>query len=156
MNGDTYFMSLAIDEAKKSAIQGEVPVGAVVVKDGEVIAVSANRREQIKDATAHAETEAIRQACEKLGRWRLSDCELYVTLEPCPMCAGAILNAKIRRVVFGAKDPRGGALGSLVDLTSYPFYHKPTVERGVMADECKAILREFFVKKREENKTDTE
>ena len=156
MNGDTYFMSLAIDEAKKSAIQGEVPVGAVVVKDGEVIAVSANRREQIKDATAHAETEAIRQACEKLGRWRLSDCELYVTLEPCPMCAGAILNAKIRRVVFGAKDPRGGALGSLVDLTSYPFYHKPTVECGVMADECKAILREFFVKKREENKTDTE
>ena len=156
VKNDTYFMSLAIEAAKRSAELGEVPVGAVVVKDGEVVAVSSNKREQIKDATAHAETEAIRQACEKLGRWRLSDCELYVTLEPCPMCAGAILNAKINRVVYGAKDPRGGALGSLIDLRSYPFYHKPIVECGIMADECKALLREFFVKKREENKTDTE
>ena len=156
LNNDKFFMSLAIEEAKKSSELGEVPVGAVVVKDGQIVAISSNKREQIKDATAHAETEVIRQACEKLGRWRLSDCELYVTLEPCPMCAGAILNAKINRVVYGAKDPRGGALGSLIDLRSYPFYHKPIVEDGVMADECKALLREFFVKKREENKTDTE
>ena len=148
-DNDLFFMKKAIEIAQTAAENDEVPVGAVVVKDGEIIAVSGNKRETNGDATAHAETEAIRQACEKLGRWRLSDCELYVTLEPCPMCAGAILNAKINRVVYGAKDPRGGALGSLIDLRSYPFYHKPRVECGIMADECKALLREFFVKKRE-------
>ena len=110
--------------------------------------ISSNKRETFGDATAHAETEAIRLACKKLGRWRLSDCELYVTLEPCPMCAGAILNSRIKRVVYGAKDPRGGALGSLVDLRSYPFFHKPEVVDGVLEDECRELLSEFFRKKR--------
>ena len=145
---DLLFMKKALGAAKIAAEDGEVPVGAVVVKDGEIIAVSGNKRETNGDATAHAETEAIREACRKLGRWRLSDCELYVTLEPCPMCAGAILNAKIKRVVYAAKDPRGGAMGSLVDLCSYPFYHKPTVEIGVCEQESRELLSEFFKNKR--------
>lgn len=148
MKDDLYFMNLAIEIAKGSLSLDEVPVGAVVVKDGEIVGSSSNKRESNGDATAHAETEAIRQACQKLGRWRLSDCELYVTLEPCPMCAGAILNAKIGRVVYGAKDPRGGALGSLLDLRSYPFYHKPDVVSGVCEHECRELLQEFFQKKR--------
>ena len=116
LNKDIEYMKSALELAKECAEQGEVPVGAVVVRDGEIIAAASNKRESFGDATAHAEVEAIRQACKRLGRWRLSDCELYVTLEPCPMCAGAILNSRIKRVVFGAKDPRGGAMGSLVDL----------------------------------------
>ena len=148
MEKDVVFMKEAIEAARASVELDEVPVGAVVVKNGEIIAVASNRRETFGDATAHAETEAIRAACKKLGRWRLSDCTLYVTLEPCPMCAGAILNAKLGKVVFGAKDPRGGALGSLIDLRSYPFYHKPTVESGVCEEECRELLREFFKKKR--------
>ena len=148
MKDDTYFMELALKLAQDSLEADEVPVGAVVVKDGEIIGSSSNKREGNGDATAHAEIEAIRQACEKLGRWRLSDCELYVTLEPCPMCAGAILNAKIGRVIYGAKDPRGGAFGSLIDLRSYPFYHKPDIESGVCEQECRELLRDFFQKKR--------
>ena len=141
-------MRRAIEIAKESAERDEVPVGALVVKDGEIVGMSSNKRETNGDATAHAETEAIRQACAKLGRWRLSDCELYVTLEPCPMCAGAILNAKIGRVVYGAKDPRGGALGSLIDLRSYPFYHKPEIVSGVREQECRELLQNFFKNKR--------
>ena len=156
MKDDVYFMRIAIEEAKKSAQLGEVPVGAVVVKDGEIVGCSSNKREINGDATAHAETEAIRQACKKLGRWRLSDCRLYVTLEPCPMCAGAILNARIDSVVFGAKDPRGGAMGSLIDLRAYPFYHKPNVEYGVCEEECRELLKVFFKAKREQNKKDAE
>jgi len=148
MKDDTYFMELALKLAQDSLEADEVPVGAVVVKDGEIIGSSSNKRESNGDATAHAEIEAIRQACEKLGRWRLSDCELYVTLEPCPMCAGAILNAKIGRVIYGAKDSRGGAFGSLIDLRSYPFYHKPDIESGVCEQECRELLRDFFQKKR--------
>lgn len=148
MEKDLFFMQKAIELAKEAAESDEVPVGAVVVKDGEIIGMSPNKRETNGDATAHAETEAIRQACIKLGRWRLSDCELYVTLEPCPMCAGAMLNAKIGRVVYGAKDPRGGALGSLIDLRSYPFYHKPETVSGVCEQECRELLRNFFQKKR--------
>lgn len=148
MEKDLFFMQKAIAAAKESTNLDEVPVGAVIVKNGEIIGISANARETKGDATAHAETEAIRQACKELGRWRLSDCELYVTLEPCPMCAGAILNAKIGRVVYGAKDPRGGALGSLIDLRSYPFYHKPDVVSGVCEQECRELLREFFENKR--------
>ena len=148
MKDDTYFMELALKLAQDSLEADEVPVGAVVVKDGEIIGSSSNKRESNGDATAHAEIEAIRQACEKLGRWRLSDCELYVTLEPCPMCAGAILNAKIGRVIYGAKDPRGGAFGSLIDLRSYPFYHKPDIESGVCEHECRELLRDFFQKMR--------
>ena len=142
------YMRLAVTEAEKAEKENEVPVGAVIVKDGTVVATGRNRRESENNALCHAEIEAINNACKALGSWRLSDCELYVTLEPCPMCAGAILNAKLGRVIFGAKDPRGGALGSLIDLRSYPFYHKPRVTSGVCADECKALLSEFFKNKR--------
>lgn len=148
MDKDLTFMKMAIAIARESAVRGEVPVGAIVVKDGEIVGSSSNMRETNLDATAHAEIEAIREACRKLGRWRLSDCDLYVTLEPCPMCAGAILNAKIGRVIFGAKDPRGGAFGSLVELRAYPFYHKPKVDYGIFADECRDLLSEFFKDKR--------
>ena len=148
MSKDFEYMRMAIGLARACAKQDEVPVGAVVVKNGEIIAEASNKRETFGDATAHAETEAIRIACKKLGRWRLSDCELYVTLEPCPMCAGAILNSRIKRVVYGAKDPRGGALGSLVDLRSYPFFHKPEVVSGLLEDECRELLSEFFKNKR--------
>lgn len=148
LNKDIEYMKSALELAKECAEQGEVPVGAVVVRDGEIIAAASNKRESFGDATAHAEVEAIRQACKRLGRWRLSDCELYVTLEPCPMCAGAILNSRIKRVVFGAKDPRGGAMGSLVDLCSYPFFYRPEVESGLLEDECRVLLGEFFKKKR--------
>ena len=148
MDKDTLFMKKAIELARASAELGEVPVGALVVKDGEIISASANKRETVGDATAHAETEAIREACRKLGRWRLSDCELYVTLEPCPMCAGAIINSRIGRVVYGAKDPRGGAFGSLVDLRSYPFFHVPDVTSGACDAECRELLRDFFKNKR--------
>ena len=147
-DNDLFFMKKAIEIAQTAAENDEVPVGAVVVKDGEIIAVSGNKRETNGDATAHAETEAIREACRKLGRCRLSDCEIYVTLEPCPMCAGAIMNAKIKRVVCGAKDPRGGAMGSLVDLRSYPFYHKPQTEYGTCEKECRELLQNFFKNKR--------
>ena len=154
MEKDIIYMQKALETAKESMSCGEVPVGAVVVKDGEIISISSNKRESTGDATAHAETEAIRKACQKLGRWRLSDCELYVTLEPCPMCAGAILNARIKRVVIGAKDPRGGAMGSLVDLCAYPFYHKPAVEYGVCEKESRELLREFFENKRKNKDTE--
>ena len=148
MEKDIDFMKKAIELAKQSADFGEVPVGALVVRNGEIISCSANKRETLGDATAHAETEAIRAACRKLGRWRLSDCELYVTLEPCPMCAGAIINSRIGRVIYGAKDPRGGALGSLIDLTSYPFYHTPKITSGICEGECRELLRDFFKNKR--------
>ena len=148
MEKDIHFMKKAIEIAKRSADLGEVPVGALVVKNGEIISCSANKRETLGDATAHAEIEAIREACRKLGRWRLSDCELYVTLEPCPMCAGAIINSRIERVIYGSKDPRGGALGSLIDLRSYPFYHVPKITSGICEDECRELLRDFFKNKR--------
>ena len=142
------YMSIALDEAKKAFDEGEVPVGAVIVKGGEVISVARNNREVSNDATGHAEILAIRKACEDIGSWRLEDCELYVTLEPCPMCMGAIINSRIKRVVYGAKDAKAGACGSVIDLTVYPFNHKPLVECGVMQDECAAILSDFFYKKR--------
>lgn len=145
---DKKFMSEALKLAKLAAKNGEVPVGAVVVKDGEVIGSSANLRETNNDATAHAEIEAIREACNKLGRWRLSDCELYVTLEPCPMCAGAIVNSRLKRVVYGAKDSRGGAFGSIMDLRTYPLYYKPQIEGGILEDECRELLVDFFKDKR--------
>ena len=145
---DLKYMSIALDEAKKAFDEGEVPVGAVLVKDGEIISTARNNRETTGDATGHAETLAIREACKKLGTWRLDDCELYVTLEPCPMCMGAIINSRIKRVIFGAKDSKAGACGSLIDLTSYPFNHKPLVDNGIMAEECASILSDFFIKKR--------
>lgn len=144
------YMRDALDLAKKAFDENEVPVGALVVCNGEVIASAYNERELGGDATAHAEVLAIRRACERLGRWRLSDCELYVTLEPCPMCAGAIVNAKLGAVYYGAKDPRGGAFGSIMDLRAYPLYHRPTVYGGILEDEALSLMRAFFEKKRKE------
>lgn len=148
MNNDKKYMKIALDEAKKAYDAGEVPVGAIIVKDGKIISQAHNNREETGDATGHAETLAIRMACDAIGSWRLEDCELYVTLEPCPMCMGAIINSRIKRVVFGAKDAKAGACGSLVNLTSYPFNHKPVVDNGVLTDDCAKILSDFFVKKR--------
>lgn len=141
-------MLLAIEMAKQAYKADEVPVGAVIVKNGEIIATGRNNREETHDATGHAETLAIRQACERLGTWRLDDCELYVTLEPCPMCMGAIINSRIKRVVFGAKDAKAGACGSVINLNNYPFNHKPETVSGIMSEECQSILSDFFSNKR--------
>jgi len=138
------YMRQALQLAMEAAAEGELPVGAVIVRYGEVIGRGRNRRELSKNALAHAEIEAINDACNRLGGWRLFDCELYVTLEPCPMCAGAIINARIDRVFFGAKDPKAGCCGSVTDLFSLPFNHRPTFEGGILEDECAGILREFF------------
>ena len=141
-------MEEAIRLAQDAAAEGEVPVGAVLVKDGAVIATGRNRRELGKNALAHAEIEAIHNACALLGGWRLSGCTLYVTLEPCPMCAGAIINARIDRVVFGAPDPKAGSCGSLTDLFSLPYNHRPALTSGVLETECAALLQSFFRKLR--------
>lgn len=135
---------MALDEAEKAARLGEVPVGAVIVRNGEVISASKNNREETSDATGHAEILAIRDACEALGTWRLEDCELYVTLEPCPMCMGAIINSRIKRIVFGAKDAKAGACGSVINLNNYPFNHKPDIVSGIMNAECAELLSDFF------------
>lgn len=137
-------MGVALDQAALAAGLGEVPVGAAVYREGELIAAAYNRREMDKSALAHAELLAIDQACRLLGGWRLWQCDLYVTLEPCPMCTGAIINARIRRVVFGAYDPKAGCLGSVTDLTALPFNHRPQVTGGVRAEECAARLKNFF------------
>lgn len=145
---DIEFMKQALDQAAAGGALGEVPVGAVVVKDGKVIASAHNEREILPDATAHAELLAVRRACAALGTNRLSGCSVYVTLEPCPMCAGAMVNARVDRVVFGAHDARGGACGSLLRIQAYPLYYMPTFEGGVLAEECGAILTDFFANKR--------
>ena len=146
---DLFFMTLALQEAKRAAEIDEVPIGAVVVKDDEVISKAHNLRETLQDATAHAELLAIKEACEVLGTWRLIGCTLYVTLEPCPMCAGAIILSRVDKLVFGAKDPKGGACGSVVNLTADDrFNHRPEVVEGVMAKECGKILKAFFQGKR--------
>ena len=149
---DEKFMRQALALAAEAAAEGEVPVGAVIVKDGEVIATGRNRREIGKQALAHAEIEAIANACAALGGWRLFGCTLYVTLEPCPMCAGAVINARIDRVVYGAPDPKAGSCGSLTDLFALPYNHQPQVQRGVLEAECAAVLKEFFrsLRKRDE------
>ena len=145
---DLDLMKQAIDLAKQGAALGEVPVGAVVVKNGQVIAQAHNEREILPDATAHAEVLAIRRACAALGTNRLTGCTVYVTLEPCPMCAGALVNARVDRVVFGAYDARGGACGSLMRIQKYPLYHMPDFEGGVMEQECSQVLTAFFKTKR--------
>ncbi len=142
------YMAQALAEAAACAETGDVPVGCVIVREGEVVACGRNRREALSDATAHAEVEALRQASAALGRWNLSDCALYVTLEPCPMCAGAILNARIGTVVYGARDERAGACGGLFDLFSERVLHHPKVYAGVMADESVQLLQTFFQDKR--------
>ena len=142
-------MSLALELAREVAAKGEVPVGCVIAgPDGAVIGRGRNRREESGDATAHAELEAIRQACAALGDWRLSGCTLFVTLEPCPMCTGAIINARIPTVVFGAREALSGSCGSVIDLFSERYGHRPAVYPGVLREECAALLRDFFRDKR--------
>lgn len=141
-------MELAIEQAKLSAGELEVPVGAVIVRNGEVVSVGRNRRENGKNALAHAELEAIGLACRKLGGWRLWECEMFVTLEPCPMCTGAIINSRIRRLVFGASDKKAGSCGSVINLFDLPYNHKPEVVSGFMEDECAALLTGFFAELR--------
>ena len=148
---DVFFMQKAIEQAKLAADETEVPVGAVVVKDGEIISVGRNRRELGKNALYHAETEAIDLACKALGGWRLMGCTLYVTLEPCPMCAGAIINSRIERVVFGAYDKKAGSLGSVVNLFELPYNHKPELCGGVLETECAELLSSFFRKLRKKD-----
>ena len=141
---DQYFMDQALALAAEAAAEGEVPVGCVIVRKGEIVGRGRNRRETAKTALGHAEIEAIGQACKNLGGWRLWECTLYVTLEPCPMCAGAIVNARIPRVVYGASDAKCGACGSVWDLFSMEFNHHPVVERGVRESESQALLTAFF------------
>lgn len=140
------YMELALAEAKKAETKNEVPIGAIVVSpSGEVIGTGYNRRELDQDATQHAEMIAIRQACDKLGTWRLIDCSLFVTLEPCPMCAGAIINSRIKDVYFGALDPKAGAAGSVIDLFSVEkFNHHPHVIRGLFREQSSQMLKDFF------------
>lgn len=153
MDEDTVYMSLALEEARAAGAGGETPVGAVVVCDGAVVARARNARESAADPTAHAELIAIREAAERLGRWRLSDCTLYVTLEPCPMCAGALVNARIDRLVYGASDPKAGAVGTLMDLSSDDrLNHRFAVTAGVLEGECSAVLTDFFRGLRERQK----
>lgn len=138
------FMEEALKFAREAFDDGEVPIGAVVVRDGKVIAGGRNRRENGKNALYHAELEAIDNACKALGGWRLPRCDLFVTLEPCPMCAGAIINSRIENVYFGAYDKKAGSVGSLVNLFDLPYNHKPSFEGGVEEEKCAAILSEFF------------
>lgn len=138
-------MSFALEEARLAAEEGEVPIGAVLVCDGAIVGRGRNARETQADPTAHAEMIAVRQAAERLGRWRLSGCTLYVTLEPCPMCAGALVNARIDRLVYGAADPKAGAVGTLFDLSSDArLNHRFDVTAGVLGEQCGQMLREFF------------
>ena len=141
---DTQFMQAALALAKDAFAEGEVPVGCVIVRNGQIVGQGRNRRETHKTALGHAEIEAIADACKNLGGWRLWECTMYVTLEPCPMCAGAIINARIPRVVYGAKDAKNGACGSVCDLFSMEFNHRPRVETGVEEEACAALLTEFF------------
>ena len=141
---DLKFMDEALALARQSAAEGEVPVGCVIVRRGEIVGRGRNRREQVRNALSHAEVEAINDACRNLGGWRLWECTLYVTLEPCPMCAGAIVNARIPRVVFGAGDDKCGACGSVCDIFNMNFNHHPTVERGIREEEAAALMTEFF------------
>ncbi len=150
MDADAAYMGMALDEARRAADEGEVPIGAVLVCDGAVIARGRNAREKAHDPTAHAEMIAIRAAAERLGRWRLYDCTLYVTLEPCPMCAGALVNARIDRLIYGAHDPKAGAVGTLFDLSCDPrLNHRFEVIAGVRADECGEVLSAFFQRLRD-------
>lgn len=146
------FMQKAIELALESEKEGEVPVGAVVVKDNEIIATGRNRRELGKNALYHAELEAIDNACKKLHGWRLWQCDLYVTLEPCPMCAGAIINSRIKNVYFGAYDNKAGSFGSVTNFNLLPYNHKPEIHGGIMEQECSTLLKNFFKQLRNKDK----
>ena len=143
-----YYMDLALELARQAAEDGDVPVGCVIVKDGQVIGRGRNRRQADGDATAHAELEAIRQACAHTGSWRLHGCTLYVTLEPCPMCAGGIINARIDEVHYGAREEKSGCCGSVLNLFMEPFNHHPRIYPGPRAQECEALLHDFFAQLR--------
>jgi len=146
---DVTAMRAALVEARRATEHGDVPVGAIVVRDGVVIASAGNQREQLNDPSAHAEVLALRAAAEHLGTWRLDDCALYVTLEPCVMCAGAIINARVGTVVFGAPDLKAGAVGSLYNIAADPrLNHEPVVRHGVLAEESASLLHEFFSERR--------
>ncbi len=141
---DLEFMREALRLAKEAASEGEAPIGAVIVRDGKIVGTGRNRREKDKNALGHAEIEAIDNACKALGGWRLIGCTMYVTLEPCPMCAGAIINSRIERVVFGAYDKKAGSCGSVTNLFELPYNHKPELVGGVLEEECSFALTEFF------------
>ncbi|PKM61611.1 MAG: tRNA-specific adenosine deaminase [Firmicutes bacterium HGW-Firmicutes-21] len=145
---DRFYIKQAIKRAKKAALLGEVPVGAVIVKDGVIISSGYNLREKKNNALLHAEIIAIDRACKRLGVWRLEDCTLYVTLEPCPMCAGAIINSRIKRVVFGGYDQKAGVYGSVFNISDFAFNHRYEVTGGVLKDECAALLSDFFAQLR--------
>lgn len=147
-------MQKALELAKISAAEGEVPVGAVIVKGDKIVGAGRNRREYGKNALYHAEIEAIDNACKTLGGWRLWECDMYVTLEPCPMCAGAIINSRIKTVYYGASDLKAGSFGSVVDFNSLPYNHKPEIVSGVMQDEARKMLSDFFKGLREKKKSD--
>ena len=147
-------MQKALELAKISAAEGEVPVGAIIVKGDEIVGTGRNRREYGKNALYHAEIEAIDNACKTLGGWRLWECDIYVTLEPCPMCAGAIINSRIKTVYYGASDLKAGSFGSVVDFNSLPYNHKPEIVSGVMQDEARKMLSDFFKGLREKKKSD--
>lgn len=147
-NYDEKFMREALKEAEKSAKELEVPVGAVIVLENKIIACGRNRRETSQNALSHAEIEAISEACKKLGSWRLIDCTIYVTLEPCPMCTGAIINSRISRVVYGAKDSKAGSCGTVINLFDFPYNHKPKLTGGILEIECSEVLTNFFKKLR--------
>ena len=145
---DEKWMTRALEEAQLAFAAGEIPVGAVVVRDGVLLSAAHNRCERDRDATAHAETLAISEACRRVGSWRLTDCTLYVTLEPCPMCTGAAINARVGRIVYGAKNPRAGACESLIRLPRYPLEAAPVCCGGVLQEECLLMMRSVFAEKR--------
>lgn len=151
---DRECMLLALEQARLAAAEGEVPVGAVITKNGELVSTGRNRREIGKNALAHAEIEAIDSACRALGGWRLWECDMFVTLEPCPMCAGAVINSRIRRLVYGASDSKAGSCGSVINLFDLPYNHKTEVISGFMADECGSLLSGFFTQLRERKKSE--
>lgn len=148
---DEYFMSCALELARLAAEEGEVPVGAVIVRGNEILAADCNGRETYKNALYHAETAAIGKACHTLGGWRLPGCELFVTLEPCIMCAGAVIQSRLPRIVFALEDERFGFFGSVADAAELPLNHKPMIEKGVLREESREILQSFFNSKRNKN-----
>jgi tRNA(adenine34) deaminase len=144
-SSDEYFMRESLRQARRALAADEVPIGAVVVREGEIISRAWNQVEMLKDATAHAEMLAITQAEAAVGDWRLNECDLYVTKEPCPMCAGAIVHARLRRVIFGCPDPKGGGAGGLVNLLQMPeLNHRCLITSGILAEECAALIKDFF------------
>ena len=152
MTREEQYMMEALALAREAAAAGEVPVGCVIVRDGEIVGRGRNRREEKQSTASHAEMEAIAQANESLGTWRLEDCELFVTLEPCPMCAGAILNARVKRVWYGARDEAMGACGGVFNMYMEDFANRPALVGGILAGECKAVLGEFFAALRRDGK----